>query len=147
MRGVLGILAGLMAAVAMMVLVMFVGSILGATVPAMNPSSPESIRGAYAALGTETLLLLLTCWFLGSLAGAFVAKKIAGMSLAAWTVAGLMFAYLLLTVLMLPMPGWMQVAALAAPLIAGYLANRLIPDRIDARADGAADGTAPDAEV
>jgi len=151
MRGVLGILAGIVAVAATMMLVSLIGSQLVPEVPAVNANSIESIKATYAALGTETWLLMLLSWFLGALAGAAAAKKIAGRSWAAWTVAGLILAYLLLTVLMLPMPLWMQVAALAAPLVAGFIANRLIPERVDPPAgDGAedtADEMAADADV
>ena len=147
MRGVLGILAGLVAVAVTMMLVSLIGSQLVPSVPAVNTSSIEAIKEVYASLGTETWLLMLLSWFLGALAGAFVAKKIVGRSWAAWTIAGLILAYLLLTVLMLPMPGWMQVAALAAPLIAGFLANRLVPDRIDEPAADADDQTAADADA
>jgi len=144
MRGVLAILGGLVAVAATMMLVSLIGSQLVPTVPAVNTDSIESIKATYAGLGTETWVLMLLSWFLGALAGAVVAKKIAGRSWAAWTMAGLILAYLLLTILMLPMPGWMQVAALAAPLLAGFIANRLIPDRIHATGDGAADGPGQD---
>jgi hypothetical protein len=144
-------LAGIVAVAATMMLVSLIGSQLVPEVPAVNANSIESIKATYAALGTETWLLMLLSWFLGALAGAAAAKKIAGRSWAAWTVAGLILAYLLLTVLMLPMPLWMQVAALAAPLVAGFIANRLIPERVDPPAgDGAedtADEMAADADV
>jgi hypothetical protein len=152
MRGVLGILAGLVAVVATMMLVTMIGSLLASEVPAVDARNIESIKATYAGLSTGTWLLMLLSWFLGALAGAAVAKKIAGRSWAAWTVAGLILAYLLLTVVMLPMPGWMKFGALAAPLLAGFLANRLVPDRVDVASDEAgreraADETAADADL
>ena len=36
---------------------------------------------------------------------------------------------MLLNVMMLPMPGWLQVVSLILPLIAGLLANHLVPNR------------------
>ena len=152
MRGVLAIVGGLIAVAVTMMLVSLVGSQLVPAVPAVNTSSIESIKATYAALGTETWLLMLMSWFLGALAGAVVAKKISGRPWAAWTIAGLILAYLLLTMMMLPMPDWMKLAALVAPLAAGYLANRLIPDRLPARSEEAADETeaeqaAADADV
>ncbi|HEX8214415.1 MAG TPA: hypothetical protein VF582_02970 [Allosphingosinicella sp.] len=147
MRGFLGILAGLVAVAVTMMAVSLIGSQLVPAVPSADTSSIEGIKQTYAGLGTETWLLMLLSWFLGALAGAAVAKKIAGRSWAAWTIAGLILAYLLITVLMLPMPGWMQVAALAAPLVAGFLANRLVPERVDAEAGDTADETATDADL
>jgi hypothetical protein len=152
MRGILAIVSGLIAVAVTMMLVSLIGSQLVPSVPAVNTSSIEAIKSTYAGLGTETWVLMLLSWFLGTLAGAAVAKKISGRSWAAWTIAGLILAYLLLTVVMLPMPDWMKVAALAAPVLAGYLANRLIPERPASPSEEAADdevatGTAADADL
>ena len=147
MRGILAIVGGLVAVAVTMMLVSLIGSSLVPAPPAVNTSSIDSIKATYAGLGTETWLLMLVSWFLGALAGAVVAKKIAGRSWAAWTMAGLILAYLLLTVLMLPMPGWMQVAALAAPLLAAFLANRLIPEREDQPGEETSAEAAEDADV
>lgn len=129
MRAILGIVAGLIALAVTMMVVSLIGAQFVPSPPAMNTSSVESIKQTYASLGTDTWALMLATWFLGALAGAWIAKTIVGRSWAAWTMAGIILVYLLITVLMLPMPGWMQVAALLAPILAGFIANRLVKDR------------------
>jgi len=144
MRGFLGIIAGLAGVALAMMLVSLVGSQLVSEVPPVNAGSADAIKATYDALGTDTRLLILVSWFLGALAGSAVAKKIVGRSWGPWTVAGLMEIYLLLTVLVLPMPLWMKLGAVAAPLLAGYLADRLfrgpsghVPDETtEVRGDG-----------
>lgn len=148
MKAVLGIVAGLVTLFAAMMLVSFIGSQF---IPAgaVNTSSVEAIKETYSALSTEARLMVIASWFLGVLAGALVAKKIVGRPWAPWTIAGLFEVYLLLTVLVLPMPGWMQVAGLAAPLLAGLLANHLIANRLDPAVDEErhSDRAAHDAEI
>lgn len=132
MRAVLGILAGLAGVIATMMLVSFIGGQLLGDVPGVNTSDMDAIKATYGALGTDAQILIVVSWFLGVLAGAAIAKSIIGRPWAAWTIAGLFEAYLLLTVVMLPMPGWMKLAALLAPLIAGLLANHLVKNRVEA---------------
>lgn len=148
MRAVLGIVAGLIGLAVAMMLVSFIGSEIISTAPAVNTSSVDAIKTTYGGLSTEARIMIIASWFFGVLAGAAIAKRIVGRPWAAWTIAGLFEAYLILTVLMLPMPVWMQVAALAAPLLAGLAANHLVANRVivDADEDDAGE-THRDAEV
>jgi uncharacterized membrane protein YeaQ/YmgE (transglycosylase-associated protein family) len=130
MRGFLGIVAGLVGAVAAAMLISFIGGLLMPSAPVrVDMSSVEGVRAAYASLGTDAQLLGIISWAGGGLVGALIAKRLIGRPWAAWTIAGLTEAYMLVNVLMLPMPGWMQVVALILPLIAGFLANHLVANR------------------
>lgn len=135
MRGFFGILAGLAVMVAIAVVIAFVGGLIIPSTPVMaNMSDPEGVKQAYASLSPEAQLLGVMAWSLGGFVGALIAKYIIGRPWAVWTLTGLTEAYMLITVLMLPMPGWMQVVALVLPLVAGFLANRLVANR-EHRAD------------
>ncbi|MBA3676135.1 MAG: hypothetical protein H0W74_01865 [Sphingosinicella sp.] len=132
MRGFLGIVAGLVAAIAAAMLIAFIGGLVIPPAPvSVDMSSVDGIRDAYSSLGTNAQLLGVVSWAGGGLVGALVAKHIIGRPWAAWTIAALTEAYMLVNVLMLPMPGWMQAVALILPLIAGFLANHLIKNRVD----------------
>lgn len=146
MRGFMGIVAGLVAVGIVMTLISFIGAQLIPTGPA-DASSVDAIKATYESLSTAARWMIIASWLLGVLAGAALAKRIIGRPWAAWTVAGLFEAYLLLTVLMLPMPGWMQVAALAAPLLAGLLANHLVANRIEVDTEAGTERSARDAEI
>jgi hypothetical protein len=150
-RGLLGILAGVVAAVAAMMLISFIGTLAFPAPARIDTSNVEAIKATYSSLNMGGRMLVLADWFLGALVGAAVAKRLIGRPWAAWTVAGLIEAYVLLSVLMLPMPGWMQIVALVAPLVGGFLANHLVPDRLEAAiVDGeepAVEGTGADVEA
>lgn len=147
MRGFLGVLAGLVGAIVTAVLISYIGGQLIPSEPvAVDLSSGDAIRSAYASLGTNAQLLGILSWAGGGLAGALIAKYIIGRPWAAWTIAAVTEAYMLVNVLMLPMPGWIQVLALILPLVAGFLANHLIRNRL--RGDiAASEGTSVDAEA
>jgi len=145
-RGILGIVAGLIGVAVVMMLVSFIGSFfIPAT--AADTSSVDAIKATYEGLGTHARWMVIASWFFGVLAGAAIAKTIVGRPWAAWTIAGLFEAYLLLSVMMLPMPGWMQVSALIAPLLAGFIANHLVRNRTVVRDEVSGTETRTDEEV
>ena len=146
MRGILGILAGLAGAIVTAMLIGFLGAfVVGAA--AVDMSSSAAIKESYSSLSVGQQLLSIAAWGLGGFVGAYVAKRISGRSWPLWTVTFIVIAYQLISVALLPMPGWMQVTALAAPLIAGFIANRLVPERIEVTSAEAADETAADADA
>lgn len=137
MRRILGVLAGLGAAVLTALIVSYVGArFVPAGTGTVNTSTVEGIRQTYSSLGTGVQLLGVIAWALGALVGAMVAKRLSGRPGAAWTVAGVIEAYMVLNVLMLPMPAWMKLLAVILPLAAGFIANRLIPTRLEVADDG-----------
>jgi len=73
-------------------------------------------------------IALMAAWLVGALVGAATGKLIARRGWVAWTVAALIALYVVLNVLILPLPGWMQALSIAAPLIGGLLANHLVKD-------------------
>jgi hypothetical protein len=130
MRGIGGVIAGLVAGILVAMLASFIGGLMVGTPAGVDMSNATAIRNSYASLTTAQQLVGILSWAIGALAGAYVAKKIAGRSWAAWTVAVLMAAYQLLGVfVLLPMPAYLQVLAIALPLVAGYIANRMVPER------------------
>ena len=68
-------------------------------------------------------LSILVAWFIGALAGAWVANAIAGRSLAGWIVVLLVIAGGIVTMLMITHPAWMWAGEIGLPLIAGWLAR------------------------
>lgn len=129
MRPFLAVIVGIVISLVASTLIgMLVGLVFPATVQ-MRGFSAESAAAAFGQLPLGLKIGIVLSWFGGALLGALSAKRIAGRGWAAWTVAGLFAVYVLLTVLMLPMPGWMQAVAVVAPLIGGLIANHLVGDR------------------
>ena len=48
----------------------------------------------------------------------------------AWTVAGFFIVYVLLTLLILPVPIWMQVLAAIGPIVGGFVGNHVVRGHI-----------------
>jgi hypothetical protein len=126
-RAIAGIIAGLIAGFLGIVVIGIIG--VGATFSApagLDTRDPRQVLEAFANMPLAPQIALMAAWFAGGLAGGLVAKAIAHRGWAVWTVAGLIAAYVLLNMLVLPLPGWMQALSIAAPLIGGLIANHLV---------------------
>lgn len=142
MRAVAGIIVGLIAGLLATILVGIVGVGATFTAPAgIDPSNSRQVLEAFASMPDSSKIALMVAWFAGGLVGALVAKAIARKAWVAWTAAILTAAYVLLNVLVLPMPGWMQALSVVAPLIGGLIGNHLV------RAAPADAGVDPAAEI
>jgi hypothetical protein len=129
MRAILGIIAGLIASMVATVVVGSIGVIATLRGPVNGDlTDANGVVEAFANMPLGPKLALMAGWFAGGLAGALVAKAIARRSWAGWIVAGLLALYVLANVLILPLPSWMQVLSIAAPLIGGLIGNHLIRD-------------------
>lgn len=128
MRAALAIIAGIVAGFAVMVAIALVGGSLfpGPRIEALNA---EAAAAALPSLPLGAKLTIALSWFGGTLAGAYAAKRIAGAAWAAWTVGGVLTAYVLLTLLVLPMPGWLQALGVVAPLLGALIGNHLVAAR------------------
>lgn len=128
MRGLLGLIVGIVAGLAAMMLAGFVGSLL---FPAGGVADPRHAEGVVEGLRTASAgaqAALLVSWFAGALGGAAAAKAVSGLSWPGWTIAGLL-ALVLAFIFLLPLPVWMQALAPVAPLLGGLLAELLVSRR------------------
>ena len=127
MRAVGGIIVGLIVGLIATILVGIVG--VGATLSGpvqADMADPRQVVEAFANMGTTPKLALMAAWLAGGLVGALVAKLIARRAWAAWSVAILIALYVVLNMLVLPLPGWMQALSIAAPLVGGLIGNHLV---------------------
>lgn len=138
MRAIAAILGGLVAGAAAMVAIAFLGGMLFPSTASIDAYNVEQISDAFTNLAVGAKIALILSWFGGALVGGVVAKLIARQGWAAWTLAGIFALYVLLTVFILPMPGWLQAVAVAAPLVGGLIANHLVKDRVPDLPDEAA---------
>jgi len=139
MRAIVGMLVGIVAAVAA---IMAVGLVCGLFFTMEVPTDPiQNAEATAAALGSAPLgaqILLVLSWFAGGFAGAAAAKWVARISWPGWVVAGGL-ALLLATTFLAPLPMWMQALAVLGPLVGGLLADLLVR--------GSARGPAADARA
>jgi hypothetical protein len=85
---------------------------------------PAAMSAAILAAPLTAKVMLVGGAFLGTLIGGLAAVAVSRWSNAGWVVAGLMAALGLVSVLMIPHPLWMQIAAVLAPLLAGLVAKQ-----------------------
>lgn len=125
MRIVLGIIAGIIVMVVVVFGVEFVGQQLYPLPAGLNVWDSEAMARYIETMPTQALAFVAVAWFLGALAGAFVADRIAQRAIAGWIVAILVVVFALFNLFTYPHPTWMWVAGIALPLVAAMLARRL----------------------
>ena len=127
MRAILGIVIGLIAGAIAAIIVGIVA--VGATFslpPGTDPGNMDMLVRTMMAMPQATRIALAFAWFAGGFGGAAVAKLIARRTWAAWVVALIVAAYFGLNGLALTLPLWGTLLWIAAPLLGGLLANRLV---------------------
>ena len=127
LRDIGAIIAGLAVSIAVIMAVQMVGHTLWPAPDGLNWNDTEVIRTYTSQLPFLALLFPIVSYFLGALAGPYVACRIGtaqpllmvgviGLVLLAFTVANL---------IQLPHPVWFSVSAIAAVIIGGWLAWQL----------------------
>ena len=138
MKGLIGLLAGIVGGALVMMLVGYVGTSL---YPLHVPADPRDSQALIEGLKTASVgaqITVLLAWFLGTFTGAAIAKMLSGAAWPGWTIAGILAA-LLAFIFFVPLPIWMQTLAPISPLLGAAAADILIKGR---RAEAAADSQA-----
>ena len=124
-RKILGVVAGVLVAVAMIFVLEAVISY--ALAPAgIDPSDPEGMSRMIAQMSAAAFMALLLTYLAATLAGGFTAARIAREQWASWTVAGLLVAGTIANVIRYPEhPLWFTLAAVALIAAGGWISGRL----------------------
>ena len=131
-RIILGILAGAVVAMALVVCLEMASHAMYPPPAGLDPFDKADQARLIAMMPLGAALAVVAAWTVGAFGGALTALLIARRAWAGWVIAGLIACGGLFTVLSIPHPLWMQVAAVAAPLIGGWLAT-VVGGRIRAR--------------
>ena len=136
-RTVVAVLLGLVAALATMLLVEYLGMSLFPLPPGINLDNEDDLARLVASASTGKKLWVLMGWTLAAFVGGWLASRISRRHRrgAALAVGALIVAGVLLNAAMLPHPAWMTVAGVLLPLPVAWLAAR--PGRPRARAPSA----------
>lgn len=130
MRSILGLIAGILVAVAAMLVISQIGAMFfPVTSLDADARDPEQFSAAFrgAPIGTKLSLILA---FLGaSWAGGVVARLVSRQGWTVWAIAGLMLLLALAILNIIALPVWMQFALFVAPLLGGVLARHLPAER------------------
>lgn len=125
LRTVLGIVAGVVLAFVVIMALEMVSFVAFPPPAGLDPADPEDVKRIAAAAPMAAKVLVVFCWFAGALAGGWLARRLSRTSWAGWVIAGLIAVSGIANVLMIPHPLWMQIAAVAAPLLGGWIVTRL----------------------
>jgi hypothetical protein len=127
MRAFLGIIVGIVVALAAASCVAVIGGWLFPTpLQRAIEMTPDGVRSAFGDMPLGARLTLVVAWLAGGFAAGAVAKAISRQRWAAWTVIILFALYALATVLLLPMPAWLQALGIVAPLVGGAIGEGLV---------------------
>jgi hypothetical protein len=129
MRLAMGVVAGIVVAFLCVFAIEWVGHGLYPPPAGLDASNPADQARLMAAMPAAAKALVLAGWFVGALAGAWVANRIAGRGLAGWIVALLVIAAGVATMLMIPHPAWMWAGGIALPLAGAWIADRMAARR------------------
>ncbi|GAA0650398.1 hypothetical protein [Brevundimonas lenta] len=122
LRIILGILAGVAVAMVLVICLELAGHAVFPPPAGLDPLDKADQARLIAMMPLGAALTVVNAWLLGSWGGAAVAGLISRRMWPGWVIAALIACGGLYTVLTIPHPLWMQVAAVAAPLIGGWLA-------------------------
>ena len=124
-RKVLGVIAGVVVAMLLVMIIEMVGHYVFPP-PPFDYSDPEARRLAMANAPAGALLTVLAAYFIAVLAGGWTAGRIAGgLAWPARVVAGLILLAAVANLFMLPHPAWFAVLAVLLVVVAGWIAGQL----------------------
>jgi hypothetical protein len=127
-RSALVLLAGVVAALFVVILMDTVAGNIWALPAGTDPNNPESMRQAVTTLPTAAFLLLLTGWVLAGGVGSYIAARFATH---ARPTHGLIVAFFVLVatagnLAKFPHPAWLWVASIILIPVAGWAATKLV---------------------
>ncbi len=124
-RSVLGSIAGLVAAVVIVLVVESIGHLLFPPPAGTDLSNPAALETLIDALPFGALAFVMIAWVAGAFGGGAIAALIARQSWPAWIVGVLMLAGGLWSMIVIPHPLWMQVGLVPATLLPAWIAGQL----------------------
>lgn len=127
-RKIVGAVIGIVLAILVVAIIQMVGHSLfpEPEIPA-NPS-PEQLREAIESASMGSKLTVVMSWFIGALVGVWAALRISnGARRSALIVAACMLALTTMVLLSATHPAWMVALGLLVPVVATFLATRIVP--------------------
>jgi hypothetical protein len=123
-RTMAAVVAGCIAAVAIIMSVEFVSSKLYPPPPGIDFTNVAAITAWIGHLPLGAFLMVLAGWLAGAIAGAYAATAIARTNTAGYIVVALTFVSAIVNMLSIPHPMWFWVAAVAVFAVAGFVVSR-----------------------
>ena len=125
LRTILGIVAGVVVAFVVLMGLEMAGHAVMPPPPGLDPTDPEDVKQMVASASMAAKAWVVFGWFAAVVAGGWVARRLSRKGWAGWVIAGLIVLGGVANIMMIPHPLWMQIAAVAAPLLGGWIVTRL----------------------
>ena len=129
-RNIVAVVVGVVLAGILVALVEGAGHILYPPPEGLDVTDPADQARLMEVIPTGAKIAVVVAWFLGALAGAWTAMRIAGSVMPGWIVGLVMVALSVFTTQMFPHPLWMMVSAYVLPLVAVLVAKQLQGGRL-----------------
>lgn len=92
----------------------------------IDVSKPEVLRTLMDLIPLNNKIAVIVAWTLGIFAGGCTAAYLAKRGpVPAWWVGGILFSMAVSTMISIPHPTWMWIAAIAATIVGSYVAGRI----------------------
>lgn len=124
-RLILGLLAGVIVSGIVVAVVESAGHMIWPPPEGLDISNPEDQARIMEVIPLSAKVAVVIAWFLGALAGAWVAIQISKNVLTGWMVGLLLVVGGFVTTQMFPHPLWMLISAVVLPLLGVLLAKEL----------------------
>lgn len=124
-RKILGIFAGVVLAMVVMIGLEMAGHAAMPPPAGLDPADPEDLKQMVASASLAAKAWVVFAWFAAAAAGGWVARRLSRADWAGWVIAGLILVGGIANIMMIPHPLWMQIAAVVAPLLGGWVVTRL----------------------
>ena len=125
LRIILGIVAGVVLAFVVLTGLQMAGHAIMPPPAGLDPADPEDLKQMVASASLAAKAWVVFAWFAATLAGGWLARRLSRTGWAGWFIGGLIVVGGIANMIMIPHPLWMQITAVAAPLLAGWIVTRL----------------------
>ena len=125
LRTILGIFAGVVLAFVVLMGLEMAGHAVMPPPPGLDPADPKDLKQMVASASMAAKVWVVFAWFAAVVAGGWAARRLSRKGWAGWVIAGLIVLGGVANIMMIPHPLWMQIAAVAAPLLGGWIVTRL----------------------
>ena len=129
-KSILAVLAGVVTAFIVVALAEGAGHAIFPPPVGLDITNPEHQARIMHEIPTGAKVAVVVAWFLGALAGAWVAIRISGTAISGWVIGIIMAALSVWTTQLFPHPIWMVIAALVLPCVGVLAAKRLHAARL-----------------
>ncbi|WBH15194.1 hypothetical protein [Sphingomonas radiodurans] len=131
MRKVLGVIVGVVAAIATITVIELISHTLFPPPTGIDMNDPLQASRFVDLMSMPAKISVVAAWFLGAAVGAFAALNIARWSVAGWFVAATVVTGAISSFMMIPHPMWMQVAGILLPIAGVLMVARIVPSTIN----------------